>query len=140
MNFCFAGGKLTCPACSDRLVHQHRRGIHESTSRFGQFVHDNVARTFDLFDVDEVWNYGKKSRSVVRQIEIKREGQQLRASQERWIRQMDTAIRGIKGVNPGSGYYIVTHDDAMTRFTVERAADGAMQQWSAHEIAHWLEL
>lgn len=41
-----------CPCCGDRLIHQNRRGPHESSSAIGQFVHDKLHRRHTWIDID----------------------------------------------------------------------------------------
>lgn len=36
--------KRDCPDCGDALIHLNNRGPHESSSAFGQFMHDNGER------------------------------------------------------------------------------------------------
>ena len=42
-----------CPECNDRLIHQHRRGRHESSSAFGQWVHEKVPAQMDFSDTPD---------------------------------------------------------------------------------------
>ena len=41
-----------CPECGDRLIHQEKRGMNESASALGQYIHDNYPNTFWFMDVD----------------------------------------------------------------------------------------
>lgn len=42
----------SCPDCGDRLIHQSKRGPGESSSAFGQFVHDKIGRVMYWADID----------------------------------------------------------------------------------------
>lgn len=67
--------------CGDQLIHQNRRGIHESSSLLGQHIHDRYPVAFDYMDIDgAIWKMSTR-RLVV--IEHKYPGQMLRSSQKR---------------------------------------------------------
>lgn len=44
--------KNRCPECGDRLIHQNNRGMHESSSGYGQYLHDKHGNVFWLMDID----------------------------------------------------------------------------------------
>ena len=41
-----------CEDCGDKLIHQWNRGQDESSSAFGQFIHDEVTQRTSIVDAD----------------------------------------------------------------------------------------
>lgn len=70
-----------CPACGGPLIHQHQRGRHESSSAYGQHIHDDYPVEFDAIDLDLVIR--KSTTKIVRLIEHKPDNRALSAAQER---------------------------------------------------------
>lgn len=74
-----------CPKCHDNLIHQTNRGIHESHSAFGQWIHDKgradpaAWRTMNFVDIDAVIH--KRRTRILRYIEHKKPGRALSAAQ-----------------------------------------------------------
>lgn len=58
-----------CSECGDVLIHQSNRGPHESSSAFGQYVHDRLGNEMYWLDVDGV--IYKKKTQILRIIEHK---------------------------------------------------------------------
>lgn len=44
--------RRNCPECGDLLIHQSNRGHNESSSAFGQHVHDDLGKEFFFADID----------------------------------------------------------------------------------------
>lgn len=68
-----------CPACGDRLIHQRYRRSDESSSAFGQWIHDTFPNTFYHADVDSA--IFKRATAILRVLEVKKHGQPLKPSQ-----------------------------------------------------------
>ena len=112
-----------CPECGDHLIHQTKRGSRESSSAFGQFIRDTYPSTFDHMDIDSVIRAA--SVGILREIEHKFTGQQVKPSQQR-ILPLKAAIteESVKlGINkPGSGVFVVWADDPFESLLVCRVA------------------
>lgn len=116
MNDC---GKYKCPDCKERLVHQDSKGPDESTSGYGQYIHDNYGNTFYWMDGDGI--LFKKRNRMLRFIEHKEFRQQLRPSQETILPILATLIQMlvmVRVIHEQSGVFVVYSDppyvDAIT--------------------------
>lgn len=100
-----------CPDCGDRLIHQSRRGSHESSSALGDFVHNNLQLTMYVLDVDMVvYKVGTK---ILRVVEHKFEGQGLKPSQLSVLRLLAQAVESLiadGAVDAQSGVFAVWAD------------------------------
>jgi len=43
-----------CPVCEDRMIHQSNRGKDESSSAYGQHIHDDYRPMFFWADIDGI--------------------------------------------------------------------------------------
>jgi hypothetical protein len=97
-----------CPECGDRLIHQLNRGPHESSSAFGQYVHDHIDKGVYWADVDGV--IYKVGTRVLRVIEHKTRSGNLSKGQEAILPLLGMGIRSLAAnelVHPQSGVYVV---------------------------------
>lgn len=113
--------------CGDQLIHASRRGMHESSSLLGQYVHDNFDRVFSWIDVDAlVWKRSKRRLLIA---EHKYPGQQLSSAQREVLpllgRIVALAIEhgliaqgevvSVYGAPPWQDCTVRTHPDDVTR-------------------------
>lgn len=68
-----------CPDCGIPTIHQDKRGRDESSSAWGQHIHNDYPRNFNLVDIDGVIH--KRKTKVFRIIEVKKYDQSLHDSQ-----------------------------------------------------------
>jgi len=104
-------GRYKCPECQDRLIHQSKRGSDESSSAFGQWIHDDLTREMFTPDIDTVV-YKARTR-ILRVIEHKPRGMPLRRSQETVLPLLAKAIQLLAAtrlVHPESGVFMVQAD------------------------------
>lgn len=110
-----------CPDCGDRLIHQLNRGPHESSSAFGQYVHDHVDKGVYWADIDGV--IYKVDTRVLRIIEHKTRDGSLSKGQESILPLLGMGIRSLAAnelVHPQSGIYVVQSDPPFTVGRVHR--------------------
>lgn len=100
-----------CRECGDRMIHQHRRGWHESSSALGQWVHDQLPSTFGWSDID-----GVSVRSMpngahrFRLFEAKRPNSGMSASQQRILQALGALIASARDagvIDPASGAWVL---------------------------------
>ena len=97
-----------CPDCGDRTIHLTNRGIHESSSAFGQHLHDDCPATFDVGDLDAII-YKRRDR-LLRIVERKKLGQGLSLSQQHIFPLLALAVDWLvrqKYLHPESGVFKV---------------------------------
>ena len=73
------GAEVFCE-CGDRLIHQHNRGAHESSSLLGDYIHRCFPQTFYYMDADMVFYKSRDRRLLF--AEHKFPGQILKPSQQ----------------------------------------------------------
>jgi len=88
-----------CPDCQDRLIHQENRGHHESSSTFGQFVHDNFEKDFWAGDIDQYQM--RRTDKTLRVFEVKKPGGQLSSGQRELL---PILADGLAVSGPNHGY------------------------------------
>jgi len=100
-----------CPTCKDRMIHQTKRQSDESSSAIGQFVHDRLSKKLYWADIDGALL--KRANRVLRAVEHKFRGQDLRPSQRAVLPILAEAIDVLieRGrVHPDSGVFVLTAD------------------------------
>jgi hypothetical protein len=107
-----------CPDCGDTLIHQTNRGPHESSSAFGQFVHDRVGIEMFWLDVDGA--SFKKKTLILRMIEHKPRGGSLSSGQNTVLPLLAKSLQLLAAtglVHEQSGVFVVysdhPHDSAL---------------------------
>lgn len=153
--------KIVCPhqqecvICGDRLIHQWNRGNHESSSAFGQFVHDRVTRRTTFGDVDmELFedhvyqlHFGAGPQRL-RLLEHKPQGNNggLRQGQ-RWLLECVRYLIGLglaeRCLAADSGVYVIEGDPPFETVTVHRlpavsGANGDRVTWDQDQLIKWL--
>lgn len=88
-----------CTSCGDRLIHQYNRGLRESSSSLGQFIHDNYPHDFWAGDIDQYQM--RRTDKTIRLLELKRPGGGLRPGQRVL---MPMLAAGIDFAGPRHGY------------------------------------
>lgn len=98
-----------CPECGDKLIHQTKRGQHESSSAFGQHIHNDYRKTFFFFDIDGV--IYKLASGILRVVEHKEPGKCLSRGQTSVLPilsfAVDQAIRS-GWLHPESGVFVTS--------------------------------
>lgn len=125
-----------CPECNDRLIHQTNRGPNESSSAFGQFIHDAFPNSFWWIDVDGM--IYKKATRILRVIEHKPVGGQLRPSQQFLLPMIATCIRiliALRLVHEQSGVFLVRSDPPFRSGHVQQI-DGPLNAHLDDELWH----
>ena len=100
-----------CEHCGDDLIHQTNRGMNESSSAFGQHIHDNYETTFWWIDIDGI--IYKKTTHIFRVIENKSRDGNLRPSQKYILPLLATIIMMLIYLNilhKESGVFLVKSD------------------------------
>ena len=100
-----------CRHCGDALIHQARRGAHESSSELGQFVHDNYQTSFYYMDIDAL-TYSF-STGIMRIIEHKKPGDLVRGSQKSCLPLIQESIEHLVSAGrlaQGSGVFVLWMD------------------------------
>ena len=106
-----------CNDTGDRLIHQTERGPHESSSAWGQHIHDNYQRSFTFGDIDGFiyWRDAASDQRVVRIVEQKYPGQHPGYAQGSALRVLagivNTAIHWIPSLHPSSGVFLYESRD-----------------------------
>jgi len=94
--------------CGDLLIHNGARGANESSSAFGQHIHDDYGKEFYWADVDGV--IYKMANKIMRVIEHKPLGAPVKPSQRSILPLLaigiDTLVK-VHYLNPQSGAFIV---------------------------------
>lgn len=147
-----------CPACGDRHVHQGARRINESGSPFGQWVHDELPRTFTAGDVDMYvrvfYRHEDGEAVLLRWIEHKGRGQKFELPQRKALADFASIIEHAINcpdaplrLDTGSGVYVVRSgfvDGLPVEVTVERVTSEADEskwtkwQATAEKLARWI--
>lgn len=112
-----------CPDCGDALIHQFDRGPHESSSAFGQYIHDRgeVDRVWrEMFWMDIDGAIYKKRTTVLRIIEHKPHLGALSAGQREVLPHLAKALQLLAAtglVHSQSGVFVLysdhPHDSAL---------------------------
>jgi hypothetical protein len=100
-----------CTECGDTLIHQFNRGPHESSSAFGQFVHDRIGIEMYWADVDGT--IYKKRTKALRVIEHKRSDEKLSNGQREILPLLAKGLQLLAAtglIHEQSGVYIVRSD------------------------------
>lgn len=115
---CDAG---TCARCGDRLIHQTRRGADESSSAYGQHIHDTYPRDFYALDADLVTF--RDADGVLRVVEHKFPGQSISGGQRRVLRLLALGIAELARwghIRDESGAFLYTAGAPWDRAVVQR--------------------
>jgi hypothetical protein len=110
-----------CPQCHDALIHQTKRGEDESSSAFGQFVHDTLPKVMYWSDVDGV-SY-KKETNALRIVEHKRRNQLLTPGQKLILPLLAKSLQLLTAtrlIHEQSGVFVVHSDDPHDGALVEQ--------------------
>lgn len=116
------GAVHTCERCGDRLIHQRFRSPNESSSSFGQFIHDSFPNDFFRCDDDEATHY-KLATKIWRDIEHKFDGQVRSRGQVVTMQKRALAIRELIAlhlVHPDSGSFVVWSDPPFASGSVSK--------------------
>lgn len=100
-----------CPTCGDRLIHQTDRRNHESSSAYGQHIHDTYPTEFFWADVDGV--IYKLASRIMRVVEHKPRGGTLRDSQRKILPMFAAALDVLAAedvISEDSGVFFVNSD------------------------------
>jgi hypothetical protein len=103
--------RLNCPDCGDNLTHQTDRGLDESSSAYGQHIHDTYDNQFFWADIDGV--IYKMATGIMRVVEHKPRGGTLRQSQTRILPMFASAVDILAAeeiVNADSGVFVINSD------------------------------
>jgi hypothetical protein len=113
--------RIVCRGCGDRMIHQSNRQAHESSSRFGQWIHDEFGRTFYAADIDLV--VFKKQTRILRVLEHKPTGGSLSEGQKRILSLAAIAVKVLaltRMIDSESGVFVVWAD---------MWSDASMESW-----------
>lgn len=127
-----------CPDCGDALIHQSNRQEHESSSEFGQYMHDRGEmdsrwRQMYWLDVDGI--VYKKRTKVLRIIEHKNRSGDIRDSQETVLPLLAKSVQlliATQVIHPQSGVFVAYSDHPHDSALVQRV-DG----WSPRPKDRW---
>ena len=133
-----------CPDCGDTMIHQNNRQEHESSSEFGQYIHDRgerdpVWRQIYWLDVDGI--VYKKKTKVLRIIEHKNRGGSIRDSQETVLPLLAKAVQllvATRVVHHESGVFVAYSDHPHTSALIQKVdgwAARAKNKWPNAELA-----
>lgn len=127
----------TCQTCGARLVHQSSKNPHESSSALGQHVHDAYAKTFFFADIDGA--IYKRSTGILRIVEHKHPGQEIRPSQKTLLPLLSVAVQGLVDaqlVHPESGVFAMWASEPFESAAVTRVRPGApVSTWATPKTA-----
>jgi hypothetical protein len=110
-----------CHECGDRMIHQTNRGPHESSSAYGQHVHERYGRTFYFTDGDALTF--KRSSQILRVIEHKYSGGVLSPGQRVILPLIAIGLDSLAhlhGVDPASGVFVMYADAPFECVAVRR--------------------
>lgn len=110
-----------CPDCGDTLIHLSNRGKDESSSEFGQFVHDHISIEMFWLDVDGV--SFKRKTSILRIIEHKPRRGSLSNGQREVLPLLAKALQLLAGtglIHEQSGVFVVYSDHPHDTADVEQ--------------------
>lgn len=110
-----------CPDCGARLIHQVSRGQNESSSAYGQHIHDDHPVDFHWADIDGV--VYKLDTGIMRIIEHKPVGGALRDSQRAILPLLAGCIDILVDqdvLHPDSGVFVVNSDPPFDTALVRR--------------------
>lgn len=97
---------MKCPECNSEFDFPRDKDI--SHSEFGQWIHDEIPRNFDWIDIDGV---SRKSKTgIIRIVEEKRFGQELKGSQKRILSRLALGIEHLAKsgyAKYGSGVFVI---------------------------------
>ena len=99
-----------CPSCNDLLIHQAARRGDESSSVFGQFIHDQFPNEFYWLDIDGV--IYKRTTKILRVVEHKPASGRGLSSSQRTVLPILASMLGVSRscrlLHPESGVFVVT--------------------------------
>lgn len=129
---------LMCPGCGDTLIHQGNRGPNESSSAFGQWVHDHVGRDMWWSDFDGV-GYARRTH-ILRVFEHKAVGHALSPGQRTILPLIAMGVQSVAAarpdlIAPGSGVYQVNADPPY-----EQSTAAQIQGWPGLPVMPPVEL
>ncbi|HEX6970237.1 MAG TPA: hypothetical protein VF174_15690 [Micromonosporaceae bacterium] len=116
-----ACGRTDCPSCGHPLIHQINRGNGESSSAYGQHIHDTYPQDFFWADVDGV--IYKLATGIMRIVEHKPVGGSLRKSQTNILPMLAAALDVLvveEVLNQDSGVFLVESDPPFDSARVRR--------------------
>ncbi len=119
-----------CTECGDTLIHQSNRGPHESSSAFGQYVHDRIGLEMFWLDIDGA-SYKLKTK-VLRIIEHKPQGSVLSKGQKEVLPLLAKSIQLLAStglVHEQSGVFVVRSDHPHDSGVVEQ-----IEGWKSRAI------
>lgn len=125
-----------CPECGDTLIHQDRRGPHESSSHLGQWVHDSVALDMFWLDIDGV-SLRNETR-VLRIVEGKPRGGSMSNSQKTALPLLAKAVQLLAStglIHEQSGVFVVYSDHPHDVALVEQ-----VKGWQSRAVQPVVEL
>lgn len=131
----------TCATCGDRLIHQGNRRSHESSSAYGQHIHDDHPKTFHWADIDGV--IYKLDTGILRVVEHKPVGGFIRDSQRAILPLLAGCVDILvdQGVlHPESGVFIVNSDPPFEAALVRRYRRDAGGNWVPGRSADGVKL
>lgn len=126
-----------CRECGDVVIHQSNRGPHESSSAFGQFVHDKLRNEMYWLDVDGI-SYKKKTR-MLRVIEHKPRHGNLSDGQKEVLPLLAKAIQILAAtrlIHRDSGVFLVQSDHPHDVVFVSQIV-GWGGSWSSRNQIEW---
>lgn len=134
-------GDSNCPDCGDRLIHQTDRAMNESSSAYGQHIHDTYGNQFFWADIDGV--IYKMATGIMRVVEHKPRGGTLRPSQSRILPMFAAAVDVLaveEVINADSGVFVVNGDWPYSSATVRRFRRDQDGLWVPGRIVDGVEL
>lgn len=125
MTLCL-GPVRDCPECGDQLIHQMNRGPHESSSAFGQYMHDRGEkdqRWRQMYWMDVDGAIYKKSTQVLRFVEHKPPSGVLSAGQREVLPLLAKAVQLLVGtglIHRQSGVFVLRSEHPHETICVEQ--------------------
>lgn len=131
-----------CDDCGDVMIHQCNRQEHESSSEFGQYIHDRGCRECGGDQYEKRWTemywldvdgaiYKKKTK-ILRVIEHKNRGGSLRPSQREVLPYLAKAVQLIAAtglIHRQSGVFVVYSNHPHDTAKVEQ-----IKGWTARHV------
>lgn len=122
--------RTDCPYCGGALIHQDKRGNGESSSAYGQHIHDDHENSFFWADVDGV--IYKFATRIMRIIEHKPVDGSLSKSQRTILPLLAAALDVLVAedvLDPDSGVFLVQSDPPYDTARVRRYRRDADGTW-----------
>jgi hypothetical protein len=140
-----------CKVCDKLLIHKGSRQRHESSSYFGQIIHNLLPAKFSFVDIDAALY--RRSVRLLRFFEHKSPGQHHKYAQLELLQLLARTIEHIKrcpearkefGLHPQSGVYLVEGDphegNRLGDCEVIRLCDGRLQRFDEASFLYWVAL